>query len=161
MPSEAKITIEVPLKSTRLEFGGMGRPLVINPRECEGTRSVMTKTIHVWPYCSRATAHQCKERSPEISAVPLSRFIDESGDYVDQFFAFWEEDCMDPPIWIVRAESFEKAYEDFVEQVVSRFPLSESDLTDYEDLTWTDNGWVSTESVNGREIELISATVLK
>ena len=127
--SAKKIEIEFPLESTRLVFSGMGRPLVLNPRECKGSPLAPSK---IWPHCGAAD-HQCREiYTSEISAVPLSRFLDESGDYAASWFAFWEEDCMDPPIWIVRAESFEQAYEDFINEVVSRSPLSESDLTDYE-----------------------------
>ena len=152
-----KINIELSSKTTRLEFSGMGRPLVINPRECKGdSRGVF------WPMCS---CEGCCREGSEISAVPLSRFIDESGDYEGRFFAFWDEDCMDPPLYVVRAESFEQAYEDFCNEVVE--PLDDATLADYErnadgdydDLTLNEKGWISTESVNGREIDLVSATV--
>ena len=138
------LTLEVPTTARLVFRMPSGSRLIINPRVCDGREQV---------------------NGPD-QAVPLTRFLDESGDYADQWFAFWEEDCMSPPIYVVRAESFEQAYEDFCNEVVSRFPLSESDLTDYtkteegdyEGLTWTDRGWISTENVNGVEIRLVEVT---
>jgi hypothetical protein len=162
----AKIEIEFDLTKTRLEFSGMGRPLVINPRECKGDASGKK-----YPSCSSHDKHECRE-DVDFSTfecpttVPLSRMLDESGDYAASWYAFWEEDCMDPPIWIVRADSFEQAYEDFCNEAIE--PLDEATLADYtrneegdyDDLTLTEKGWISTEATQGREICLVSAEVL-
>ena len=130
-----KIDLETDLKSARVVFSPIGRgsvvsSLVINPRESEQF---------------------------DVHNVPLTQVIDDSGSD-GFFFAFWEEDCAFPPIYIVRADSFESAYEVFVEEFCT--PLDDVTLQDYEgsedagydDLTWTERGWVSTESVMGQAL---------
>lgn len=167
----SKIEIEFDLTKTRLEFSGMGRPLVINPHpaKCPAFKFVPGNNYTCGTCGKSGTGPEHSgEGSPEISVVPLTRFLDESGDYAASWFAFWEEDCMDPPIWIVRAESFERAYEDFCETLpeVNVEDLDadqiaaekEGNLSGY---SYADGvGLVYTEAVNGREIDIVSATVL-
>jgi hypothetical protein len=133
-----KIDIEVDLKSARLVFhGSIASVLVVNP---------------------------CESERYDVHAVPLTRFYDDTGSDGD-WFAFWEEDCHAPPVYILRADSFESAYEVFCEEFVH--PLDEDTLKDYErtpegdyeGLTLTSRGWISTESIQGHEIELKAVTL--
>ena len=66
---------------------------------------------------------------------------------------------MQPPVYIIRARTFEDAYEAFVEEFGDI--VDEVDLKDYDKddprLTWTDRGPVDTESVMGHELTLTSA----
>ena len=89
--------IEIDLTKDRVEFEWRFSPLVINPREDEY----------------------------QVHKVPLSRVIDECGDADAEWFAFFEENCFDPPIYLVRARSWEQAYEDFCDQLT---PVDLSDL---------------------------------
>lgn len=80
-------------------------------------------------------------------------------DYQDRFFAFWVEDCFDPPVYVIRADSFESAYEIFCDEFSRLIEISESDLPDYdpETLNYSASGVpIDTEAVNGREIKLLS-----
>lgn len=129
--------IKIDMTKARLVFDWRFRPLVINPRESERF---------------------------DVHAVPLSRVIDESGDSEAVWFAFFEEDCFDPPIYIVRAESWEQAYEDFLDT------RPDADLSDWSDeeraefeaggnhpdgYSFTSDGRiVYSEAVMGYEIEL-------
>lgn len=141
-----------------------GSTLIVNPRQCKGD-----KEGKVWPHCSGPISkpdHECKENvhGPD-SSVPVSRFVDNqygSTDYASPWFAFWQEDCMDPPIWIVRASSFEAAYEDFCDEIE---PIDQASLPDYLTATGEYEGSINcdgepidTESVNGCEIKLIQVT---
>jgi hypothetical protein len=97
----------------------------------------------------------------------ISKIIADNYSDDDPFFIFFEQDCMSPLLTLVRAESFESAYELFVETLT---PLSDTDLADYvtgtddngnpeyASLTWTDNGFVTTELVQGFECYLVSVT---
>lgn len=154
-------TIEFP-ETARMVFKMPGRAhLIVNPRECKGDDRKL-----VWPHCSTRNSHACKEmiNGPDAS-VPVSRVIDNQyggTDYASPWFAFWEADCMAPPIYIVRAESWEAAYEDFCDVIA---PISDSDLPDYLNAAgefegnYNSNGQpIDTESVNGCEISLIEVT---
>ena len=76
-----------------------------------------------------------------------------------EWFGFYFEDCMQPPVYIIRARTFEDAYEAFVEEFGDI--VDEVDLKDYDKddprLTWTDRGPVDTASVMGHELTLTSA----
>lgn len=136
-------TIEFPATARLVFRTPMGSLLIVNPRECKGD-----KAGKVWPHCSGPISkpdHDCKENvhGPDAS-VPVSSFVDNqygATDYDSPWFAFWEEDCMSPPISVVRASSFEAAYEDFLDTL----PEAELDV-------------VHTENVNGCEIKLIEVT---
>lgn len=47
------------------------------------------------------------------------------------FFAFWIEDCFDPPVYVVRARTFETAYETFCDEFSRLITIDDSDLPDY------------------------------
>jgi hypothetical protein len=97
-----------------------------------------------------------------ISSIISDNYSDDA-----PFFIFFEQDCMSPLLTLVRSESFESAYELYVETLT---PLSDEDLADYvtgtdengnpeyDELTWTDNGFVTTELVHGFECYLVSVT---
>ena len=131
-----KIDIEFDLKSARLVFGWSFSNLVVNPRESERF---------------------------DVHTVPLTRIYDDTGSG-GSWFGMYEEGCMSPPIYLIRADSFESAYEVFCEEFVH--PLDEETLKDYEQtsdgdyegLTITGKGWISTESIQGHEIELKEVT---
>lgn len=135
-----KTSIELDLTKARLVFGWRFRNLVVNPTDSE-----------------RFDVHN----------VPTSRIIDECGDSDAKWFAFYEEDCFDPPIWIVRAESFERAYEDFVD---SRPEVNLEDLDEDQREELEGSGDLSgyaynlsgrlvyTEAIMGHEVELKEVT---
>ncbi len=97
----------------------------------------------------------------------ISAIIADNCDSDDPFFIFYEQDSFQPLLTLVRAQDLESAYEVYVETLT---PLSESDLKDYvtgidengnpeyDDLTWTDGGFVSTELVSYLDCTLKSVT---
>ena len=135
-----KTSIELDLSKARLVFGWRFSNLVVNPTEAE-----------------RFDAH----------SVPTSRIIDESGDAEAKWFGFYEEDCMAPPIYLVRAHTFEQAYEDFID---SRPEVSFEDLDEEQREELEKSGGLSgyaydssgrlvyTETIMGYEVELKEVT---
>lgn len=166
MSKNRGFTIEFPA-TARLLFSGLGSGLVINPKPADHEYTIVAG-VQGCAKCKKGILDPVHSAETGTSSdpinVPENRVIDENGNADDKWFAFWEEDCMSPPIWIVRAESFEQAYEDFYSAIPQ--PLDENTLADYErdadgyynDLTMTDRGWISTESIQGREIELMEVT---
>ena len=140
------MNIEFDLKTTRLEFRGLGNGLIVNPRPDETGMSY------------------------QPASVPTSRVIDNQyggADSDSPWFVFFHENCAWPSYWIVRAESWESAYEEFLDEQPEADP---SDLADAgwdpetsDDLpdgfSWDSSGRiVYSECIMGHEIELISAT---
>lgn len=83
-------------------------------------------------------------------------------DWGNGFFAFWVENCFDPSIAIVRADSFETAYEIFCDEFADWIKIDDSDLADYDPETLNYNGSgvaIDTESVQGSEISLLRIIV--
>jgi hypothetical protein len=84
---------------------------------------------------------------------------DDSASYDDDdpWFAFWVADCFDPSIHVIRAPSFETAYEVFCEREADRgFYLIRDGDPDYDDDagTWTGDGRrVDSEPFQGRELD--------
>lgn len=169
-----KIEIAFDRKSTRLVFKGMGQHLIINPRpaKCEFQFDPNAGNYSC-AECDKSGFdddhhEECWGASGGPLRIPLERVIDEYADSESPWFAFWEEDCFEPPIWIVRAESFEQAYEDFVDA------LPAADLEDLDEdqramvegggnlpdgYTFDSQGALKhTETIQGREIELIEVT---
>lgn len=80
------------------------------------------------------------------------------------WFAFWIEDCFDPPTWLVRGENFSDAYDWFLCSAERHLIAEESDLEPemvealkrgdcVSGLSYNDNGTlVWTEAVMGREV---------
>lgn len=136
-----KTSIELDLSKARLVFGWRFSNLVVNPTEAERF---------------------------DVHAVPVSRIIDECGDSDARWFGFYEEDCMDPPIYLVRARTFEQAYEDFID---SRPEVSLEDLDEEQREELEKSGDLSgyaydssgrlvyTEAIMGYEIELKEVTL--
>lgn len=161
MSTETQIAITFGLKSYRLVFRMGCTLLIVNPWGCKGDDSGRT-----WPHCRTFPLgnHTCKEETHggESVSVPLTRVIDECGDSDAPWFAFWEADCMSPPISVVRAESFERAYEDFCDTLpaADMSDFSESERYNVPDgyTIASDGRYVHTENVNGCEIELISVS---
>jgi hypothetical protein len=164
MSTETKVAIAFSLASSRLVFR-MGRTLlIVNPRGCAGDASGKT-----WPHCQTFPVgnHACREESHagESKIVPARCVIDNQYGCADSdspWFAFWQGDCMDPPVWIVRATSFEAAYGDFCDEIQ---PIDQASLPDYLNAAGEYEGHynsrgepIDTESINGCEIELISAS---
>ena len=165
-------TLELP-SAARLVFdAGMSVKLVINPRPAACTfvfypegAGYICKTCGKWG--SHADHFSEAEHSGGVMGIPANRVLDESGDWAGSWFAFWEEDCRSPPIYIVRAESFEAAYEDFC----GTLPNAEPDMDEDQRTQWEHSGMdhytysdaaghvVFTENVNGREIRLIEVTL--
>lgn len=137
-----KTSIELDLSKARLVFGWRFSNLVVNPRESE-----------------RFDVHN----------VPTSRIIDECGDADARWFGFYEEDCASPPIYLVRAHTFEQAYEDFID---SRPEVDVDDLDEEQRAMVEDregnlpDGYtidssgrlVCTETIMGYEVELKEVT---
>lgn len=157
-------TIEFP-ESARLVFLMGDRRLTVNPRTCKGD-----KAGKVWPYCENRNAHVCKEHSADGHTVSLNHLIDNQyggADAASPWFAFWQEDCMSPPIWIVRAESFEAAYEEFLDELPEtkledldedQRAMVQSDGNGPDGYTYAANGLVYSENVSGVEIRLVEVT---
>lgn len=88
-------------------------------------------------------------------------------DWHERMFLFYTEDCFDPPLYVVPADSFEEAQEAFIEWMPGplRHYLVDPEDDDYTDdlaraergectrLRWTEKGWLDTERICGRELE--------
>lgn len=100
-------------------------------------------------------------------------YVDDSWES-GRWFAFWNEDCFQPSVYVIRAESFETAYEVFIEEFGAKACGTiepGDDVSNYGDgatvdsllesgvLTWTANGIIDTEAVKGEEITLVSASM--
>ena len=100
--------------------------------------------------------HPYAENVRHVSDVNL----EQAGFANDVWVAFYIEDCFDPPVYIVRASSWEEAYEGFIDWQVDQLKIEEPDLKDYdeESLHYSSNGVpVGTEGVRGKEVWLIEA----
>ena len=82
--------------------------------------------------------------------------------YIDDtegpWFAFYNVDCFDPPMAIIRARTFEDAYAVFETEWERWMKVADADAADYpEDArTYNDNGThVDTDNVQGHELTLI------
>lgn len=84
-----------------------------------------------------------------------------------EFFSFWEADCFDPPQYLIRAKSWETAYDIFLEEFGTKVDVDDSDYDTPEkieeainngSITYTSGGTlVHCDGVNGRELKLIKA----
>lgn len=109
-----------------------------------------------------------RDRAYPEKFVTAMNLFDVTDDAEDPWFAFWEEDCMAPPIYVIRAANFEDAYEHFCDEVVGKHPISEADLEDYRlpdgelSCNYTSSGVpINTDSVSGCEIFLDSVREAK
>jgi hypothetical protein len=84
-------------------------------------------------------------------------------DYGKGWFVFYVEDCFAPPLAIIRADSFETAYEIFCDEFERWIRVDETDAADYpeDERNYNGNGThIDTESVQGAEIRLVSVQVV-
>jgi hypothetical protein len=85
--------------------------------------------------------------------------------YIDdtqgEWFACYVVDCFDPPFAIIRARSFESAYEVFCDEFADWMKVEESSAADYpeDDRTYNSNGvHIDTDSVQIQPVDLVSIT---
>lgn len=108
----------------------------------------------VWPPMSYSERSEASRTSPAVELENLN------GLYVDdtdgEWYVFFEADCYSPPLYAVRANGWESAYECFIEEFAT--VISDPDLADYDDdcdhVAHTSRGPVDTESINGFEVTL-------
>lgn len=79
-----------------------------------------------------------------------------------RWFLFANVDCFDPNVFIVRAKSFETAYDVFCDEFAKQAGLlvDESDAADYpeDDRNYNNNGeHINTEGVQGYELSFVAA----
>jgi hypothetical protein len=85
--------------------------------------------------------------------------------YIDDpsgsWFAFANVDCFDPPFAIIRARSFEAAYDVFCDEFERWIQVDAPDAADYpeEDRVYNGHGThIDTDNVQGFELRLVSVT---
>lgn len=118
----------------------------------------MTGEVYTWPPMHYNARYERAKRFPDQLVENLSgMYIDDTcGDW----FFFYEMDCFYPPIYAIRASSFESAYEVFLDEFATVIddPATlkdyESDESMSECLYHTSRGPVDTESVNGCEASI-------
>ncbi len=86
--------------------------------------------------------------------------------YIDDtegaWFACYNVDCFDPPFAIIRARSFESAYEIFCDEFSDWLKVDESDAGDYpeDDRNYSGSGvHIDTDNVQVHELTLVSIRV--
>lgn len=78
---------------------------------------------------------------------------DEAGYGEDKWFLFAVADCFDPVLHAVLADTFERAYDEFLCQAEEELTVENTEVTD--DTYFNENGKpVDTESVQGFEVTL-------
>lgn len=85
----------------------------------------------------------------------------------DKWFIFYVEDCYDPGMYAISANSFQDAYDWFITACEHLVKIDEEDLKDYNvgdgddgklDCSFNDNGTpVDTELVQGFEVKIVEA----
>jgi hypothetical protein len=88
--------------------------------------------------------------------------------YIDdtdgQWFACYNVDCFDPPMAIVRARSFESAYEVFCDEFERWLKVNDTDAADYpeDDRQYNGSGThIDTDNVQIRPLESLTIVVSK
>lgn len=140
-PKRQHFDLEIDAHKAVLRFTLHGRPLVHDPRPQEDRPPLLS---HEGARASSVSADEGFADSP--------------------WFAFWAEDCAFPVFHVIRAQSWEDAYEVFCEQEADRghYLIQEGD-PDYseDDGHWTGDGRrVDTECFQGAEVTLASVEVL-
>lgn len=86
--------------------------------------------------------------------------------YIDdtegKWFAFYNVDCFDPPYAVIRARTFEAAYEAFCDEFERWMKVDEADAKDYpeDERNYNSSGThIDTDNVQGHELFLISVRV--
>lgn len=126
-------------------------------------------------WCDRTLVWDANPDSQwEPDVYRASGMYDESGFATGRWFVFYHEDCFQPSVYVIRAESFETAYEVFIEEFGAKacgVIEPNENVSNYGDgttvdsllnsgvLTWTANGIIDTEAIKGEEITLVSASM--
>lgn len=79
-----------------------------------------------------------------------------------EFYLFCNCDCAFPPVAIIRADSWEQAYETFCDEFSRWMAIDETDIADYEEdsLNYSASGVaIDTDSVQGFEVILTEVIV--
>jgi hypothetical protein len=73
------------------------------------------------------------------------------------WFIFFINDCFDPPMYAINGNSFEDAYEEFIDWKEAELRIDDADLADYGgDVHYSPNGVpVDTESIQGFDVKLV------
>lgn len=86
--------------------------------------------------------------------------------YIDdtdgKWYACYNVDCFDPPFAVIRARSFEQAYEVFCDEFSDWLKVDESDAADYpdDDRTYSSSGvHIDTDNVQVHEMTLITVSL--
>ena len=105
------------------------------------------------------------------SSCDTGRFFGAYDDCWPKHFAFWEEDCFDPPQYLICARTFEDAYDIFLEEFGTRVDTTDADFNTEEkceeamnngQITYTGGGTlVHSDRVNGRELKLIKIELVE
>jgi len=124
--------------------------------------SAWCRTCH-YPLAAHADGI-CPDDEGTFGFLPLGegsyRYSDVPDAWGDHLFLFWQEDCWDPAVYVVRGDHYGDAYEWFLDYAAGRGHLVEVDPEDL-DLDHAEGmsgtGYVDgklywTESVNGREV---------
>jgi len=126
--------------------------------EFSAIRQIWVRTDQgaVWAYDPYKETEDCNR---------VSGLIDE--DEGDNWFVLWIEDCFQPAVYLVRADNFQEAYDDFIDARIDELRIDESDYSDYGiteggapsdselDFNVTSDGTpVDTESIQGREVTI-------
>ena len=100
---------------------------------------------------NRFPAHQIKRTT--------EHYID---DTEGKWFAFYNVDCFDPPMAVIRAKSFETAYDVFCDEWERWLKVDDIDAADYpeDNRSYNGNGThIDIEAVQGNELFLLSVRV--
>lgn len=103
---------------------------------------------------------------PDHWITTLMPRIISSDDMSTEFFVFYQEDCFDPPLYLVQADSWEDAVDLFNDEVIE--PIAEEDLNDYMndegvlECSFNSNAEpIDDLSVRGYKVKLISLSFWK
>jgi hypothetical protein len=99
-------------------------------------------------------------RFPKHSVKRTTRYYIDDTD--GKWFACYNVDCFDPPFAIVRARSFETAYEVFCDEFEDWLKVDDSDAKDYpeDDRHYNGNGThIDTDNVQLQELTLVTVSV--
>jgi hypothetical protein len=102
-----------------------------------------------------------------LTRFPSNDIKRTSEHYIDdpegRWFAFYNVDCFDPPFAIIRARSFETAYEIFCDEFERWLAVDATAAVDYpeDDRNYNGNGThIDTDNVHGHELFLVSVSMV-
>jgi hypothetical protein len=123
----------------------------------------LTRTDH--RYILQAPGHP-DDYLATLQRFPAFQIKRTSEYYIDDtngaWFAFYNVDCFDPPMAIIRARTFEDAYEVFCDEFEDWIKVEDADAGDYpeDDRTYNGNGThIDTDNVRGHELWLLTVSL--